>query len=116
MRLFAALLVSLLLVLGLAACGGDDDEADDQPPPAQTGDAGADGRQVFTQNCASCHTLDDAGASATIGPNLDDLQPSQEQTEQQVREGGGGMPAFEGRLTDEEIEAVAQYVAESAGG
>jgi cbb3-type cytochrome c oxidase subunit III len=30
------------------------------------------GKQVFTQNCASCHTLQAAGASGTIGPNLDD--------------------------------------------
>jgi cbb3-type cytochrome c oxidase subunit III len=29
------------------------------------------GKQVFTQNCASCHTLQAAGASGTIGPNLD---------------------------------------------
>ena len=31
----------------------------------------ARGKQVFTQNCASCHTLQAAGASGTIGPNLD---------------------------------------------
>ena len=29
------------------------------------------GKQVFTQNCASCHTLQAANASGTIGPNLD---------------------------------------------
>jgi cbb3-type cytochrome c oxidase subunit III len=29
------------------------------------------GKQVFTQNCASCHTLQAAGAAGTIGPNLD---------------------------------------------
>jgi cbb3-type cytochrome c oxidase subunit III len=29
------------------------------------------GKQVFTQKCASCHTLAAAGASGTIGPNLD---------------------------------------------
>jgi len=32
-----------------------------------------------------------------------------------VRNGGGGLPAFEGRLSDAEIEAVAKYVAENAG-
>ncbi len=29
------------------------------------------GKQVFTQKCASCHTLAAAGASGIIGPNLD---------------------------------------------
>ena len=32
-----------------------------------------------------------------------------------VRNGGGGMPAFQGRLSDAEIMAVAKYVAENAG-
>ena len=31
----------------------------------------AHGKQVFTQTCASCHTLQAAGANGTIGPNLD---------------------------------------------
>jgi mono/diheme cytochrome c family protein len=35
--------------------------------------------------------------------------------EDQVRNGGGGMPAFEGDLSDAEIQAVAQYVVDSAG-
>jgi cytochrome c oxidase subunit 2 len=30
------------------------------------------GKQVFASNgCSSCHTLSDAGASGTVGPNLD---------------------------------------------
>jgi mono/diheme cytochrome c family protein len=35
--------------------------------------------------------------------------------EQQVRNGGGGMPAFEGKLSDAQISAVASYVAGNAG-
>ncbi len=34
------------------------------------GDVAA-GKALFTQNCASCHTLTAAGASGTFGPNLD---------------------------------------------
>jgi mono/diheme cytochrome c family protein len=37
----------------------------------------AAGKQVFTTSaqppCASCHTLQEAGASATVGPDLDDV-------------------------------------------
>jgi mono/diheme cytochrome c family protein len=39
-----------------------------------------------------------------------------EEVEEQVRNGGGGMPAFGDQLSDAEIEAVATYVSESAGG
>jgi len=33
-----------------------------------------------------------------------------------VTNGGGGMPAFEGELTEQQISDVAAYVAENAGG
>ncbi len=36
------------------------------------GDAAA-GKEVFSANCAGCHTLADAGAAGAVGPNLDDL-------------------------------------------
>jgi sulfite dehydrogenase len=76
-----------------------------------------DGAAVWIEaGCADCHTLRAAVASGTTGPNLDQVKPSQEEVAQQVREGGGGMPSFREQLSDEEIEAVAQYVAESAGG
>ena len=43
---------------------------------APTGDAAA-GKQIFTATaqppCATCHTLQEAGASGTVGPNLDDV-------------------------------------------
>jgi len=83
---------------------------------AGQGDAAA-GKDVFASaGCGGCHTLADAGASGTTGPNLDELKPSFEAAEAQVREGGGGMPAFEGNLSDDEIANVAAYVAEAAGG
>ena len=36
--------------------------------------AAADGKAIFTETgCNACHTLADAGSSATVGPSLDDL-------------------------------------------
>ena len=32
----------------------------------------AEGKELFTKNCGSCHVLADAGTKGTIGPNLDD--------------------------------------------
>lgn len=92
---------------------------------AQAGDAATDdvryqlGRKVFTEQaqppCKICHTLQDAGASGVIGPNLDELKPTPERVMAAVRGGVGVMPAFEALLSDEQIEAVAHYVAQVAG-
>jgi len=80
--------------------------------PAQLGN---DGKAIFSAQCASCHTLKAAGATGTVGPNLDQLKPSQPVVEKQVTNGGGVMPAFKGTLSPEQITAVAKYVADNAG-
>ncbi len=77
--------------------------------------AGADGKTIFTANCAGCHTLADAGTSGTVGPNLDDLKPSEAQVEAIVTAGRGAMPSFDGTLSPEEIQAVSEYVSSVAG-
>jgi len=80
-----------------------------------SGGTTANGESVFASNCGSCHTLNAAGTTGSVGPNLDDLKPDEMTVEQQVRNGGGGMPAFQGRLSDAQIKAVSQYVAQNAG-
>lgn len=79
------------------------------------GDAGTDGKSVFSANCAACHTLADAGASGAVGPNLDQSKPSKELTVDRVTNGQGAMPPFKDTLSDEQIDAVAAYVADVAG-
>jgi mono/diheme cytochrome c family protein len=69
-----------------------------------------DPKALFTQNCGSCHVLQKAGTSGTVGPNLDQSSPSFEDAVRQIRNGGGGMPAFGDRLTDEQIRVLARYV------
>ena len=71
------------------------------------------GKDIFTANCGSCHTLADVGASGTVGPNLDQLKPSFARAQKQVTNGGAVMPAFKGTLTPEQIKAVAKYVAQA---
>jgi len=77
--------------------------------------SGTNGASIFKQKCASCHTLSAAGATGTIGPNLDQLMPSFAVARKQVINGGGAMPAFKGVLTDAQIRAVAKYVSDNAG-
>jgi mono/diheme cytochrome c family protein len=75
------------------------------------GAAAADGEAVFNDSCGSCHTLSAAGTSGTSGPNLDGVSLDAGAIEGIVREGRGGMPAFGGELSDDEIAAVAAFVA-----
>jgi mono/diheme cytochrome c family protein len=104
--------------------GEAEPEESEAEPEEGEGEAGggesaalAEGKTVFTTDCASCHALKEAGASGEVGPNLDELEPSEGTVEQQVINGGGPMPAFgkEGLLTTKEIKAVATYVSSVAG-
>jgi mono/diheme cytochrome c family protein len=76
----------------------------------------AQGKQVFeTAGCTSCHTLKDANATGTVGPNLDDAKPSRDKVVERVTNGKGVMPSFKGQLTPQQIAAVAAYVSTVAG-
>jgi mono/diheme cytochrome c family protein len=78
--------------------------------------ASSSGEQVFVSaGCGSCHTLAAAKATGAIGPNLDDLKPDAATVAAKVTAGGGSMPAFKSSLSPEQIDAVAKYVADSAG-
>jgi cytochrome c6 len=73
------------------------------------------GKDIFTANCGSCHTLKAAGTSGTVGPNLDTLKPDLTRVQNQVINGGAVMPAFKGTLTAAQITAVSKYVSSAAG-
>ena len=89
-------------------------QAIDQAGQQQGGDASAaDPKGLFSSNCASCHTLSAAQAKGTVGPNLDQSSLTADRIAEQIRNGGGGMPPFEGQLTDEQIQALAEFVFES---
>lgn len=75
------------------------------------------GREVFVANCALCHGVDGAGTRQNpAAPSLV-APPSSERTMAALMaaiESGspGRMPRFEGKLTDEQIRMVAEYVVE----
>lgn len=108
---------------GLIACGGGDSGSGSSSAPttstqqASGGSAAASaGQTIFVQNCGTCHTLSAAGTDGNIGPNLDDISPDYATVKNQVINGGGGMPAWKGVLSDAEIDSVSKYVADNAGG
>jgi len=76
----------------------------------------SDGKGVFEEaGCANCHTLAAAGASGTIGPDLDAAKPSRDLVIDAVTNGQGVMLSFEGKLSVDQIQAVADFVSRSAG-
>ncbi len=76
-----------------------------------------EGRQLFAEKCATCHTLKDAGAVGKVGPDLDQLAPAEALTLNAIQEGRaagkGQMPAQ--LLEQDEAKKVAKYIAEVAG-
>ncbi len=75
-----------------------------------------DGKTIFlTAGCTGCHTLKAAGATATVGPNLDQKKPPESLVVDRVTNGKGVMPSFKGRLSSQQIQAVAKYVSSVAG-
>lgn len=66
--------------------------------------------------CGGCHTLKAAGSNGSVGPNLDDLNPSFDQVVRKVKSGGGGMPSFEGKLSETQIRDVASFVSGQSAG
>jgi mono/diheme cytochrome c family protein len=77
----------------------------------------ARGKALFTQSCASCHTLKAVNARGVTGPNLDKLgKMTKSRVMSAIKTGGTGqnrMPA--GLLQGKNAEAVAAFVAETAG-
>jgi cytochrome c6 len=85
-------------------------------PHVATGGPAVNGKAVFASaGCSGCHTLKDAGATGTVGPDLDQLKPSKATVARQVTNGGGVMPSFKGQLSEAQIQAVAGYVSSVAG-
>ena len=73
------------------------------------------GMKIFNNKaeCGICHTLQAAGSTGDIGPNLNKLKPQIEQIIYAVTNGIGVMPPWGGILTPDEIEAVAYFVFKS---
>jgi mono/diheme cytochrome c family protein len=108
-------------VASVAGLDVDEDGKPDAPAGGGSGGGGTDqgetdGNAIFaSQGCGSCHALADANATGAVGPSLDETQPSQELVVDRVTNGLGGMPAFADKLSTEQIDAVAEYVASAAG-
>src|SRR5581483_3952095 len=87
----------------------------------QSRDASGSGQQnaaaaaLFAKNCAACHGPDGKGNKAIGTPNFTDpaflTTVSAKQMQTAIQKGKGGiMPAWSGKLTDEQISSLVTYV------
>jgi mono/diheme cytochrome c family protein len=105
-------------VLGLSACGFGENgiQLSESDPDYR-------GAELFSANCAGCHTLAAAGAEGTgnrgtrvQGPNLDQRRQTFETSLYAIQNGGYSgaiMPA--NIVVGDEADEVARFVAEHAG-
>lgn len=77
------------------------------------------GEDVFTANCQRCHAIDgrrQTGRPVYPGTDFNRVKPSERLVMQQILRGiPEEMPSFRGRLTREQLQAVAAYVTTTAG-
>jgi cytochrome c oxidase subunit 2 len=86
------------------------------------------GKELFTQQCGSCHTLADAGTQGEVGPNLDDVLQGADAAfimESIVDPGAviadgyqdGVMPTNYGELfTEQQLDGLVEYLLQATGG
>jgi mono/diheme cytochrome c family protein len=117
----AAFLVTLA-VLGIgvpAAVIAAVDNRNDIPEAGVSNLTGAEkhGQDLFGRRCVFCHTLKAAGATAQVGPNLDDLRPGKGLVLDALKNGrsnGNGQMAA-GIYTGKDADDVASFVAKAVG-
>jgi cytochrome c551 len=122
-RIFTISMLLLYLALGVAvpaaviagrgeAEGGTSSLRGTEPTPKEE-----EGKQLFIQNCKSCHTLEAVQAHGVTGPNLDELAPLDKQRVlNAIKRGGTGTGRMPPNLLEgEDADAVATYVAAVAG-
>jgi len=84
---------------------------------AELSEAGERGKAIFLDTkpaCGTCHTLADGDAAGLIGPNLDELKPSEATIRNATTNGVGVMPSFKDTLSSEQIADLAKYVFEAS--
>jgi cytochrome c553 len=122
-RAFTFVIVLLYVGLGIAvpaAVIANRQESEGGVGPLRTEEASKsqeDGKVLFLQTCASCHTLAAVQAHGVTGPDLDTLGAiDRQRVLNAIKNGGTGqdrMPS--GLLEGEDAQQVAAYVASVAG-
>jgi mono/diheme cytochrome c family protein len=111
-------IAGLIVLFGIAVplivlSGG---QASAGPGGTKLTSAQKEGREVFAEKCATCHTLEDANAVGKVGPDLDVLQPPLALTLNAIKEGRAGKGQMPAQLIeDDDARKVGAYLVEVAG-
>ena len=68
----------------------------------------AKGKVLFTQTCGSCHTLANAGTAGQVGPNLDQVKPTEQRVLNALKKGGLGSGTMPANLYTEPTESCSE--------
>jgi mono/diheme cytochrome c family protein len=122
-RFFRFAMVLLYVGLGLAVPAlviADREPAEGGTAPLRDVKASSEleeGKELFRQTCASCHTLAAANARGVTGPDLDGIgEMTVDRVTTAIRVGGTGQKRMPAALLEgDDAEAVAEYLAAVAG-
>jgi mono/diheme cytochrome c family protein len=122
-RFFRFSMLLLYAALGLAVPAlviAAREPAEGGTPPLKHEQASSEieeGKELFRQTCASCHTLAAANARGVTGPNLDEIgEMTEERVKTAIEVGGTGQKRMPSRLLDDaDADAVAKYLTAVAG-
>lgn len=111
----ALALSAIALVFGIMIGVGLEDEESAAPTTPTTTQPSDEAAALFaSQGCGGCHVLTAASSEGRVGPNLDETQLTEPEIAAVIANGRGAMPGFSGSLDQEEIDALAAYVAGSS--
>jgi mono/diheme cytochrome c family protein len=117
-------LMLLLAVSLTAGCtkqsSSSDDRAKPTPTAAATADAFAAARGTYAKDCQECHGVDGAGGRVKLDdgtrlrvPSLREghaLRHPNSEFVKQIMQGGDGMPAFKGKLSQAQIDDLIRFI------
>ena len=116
--IFALVLLAFGIAVPIAASVGvSERESIPEADISKLSEEEEHGRELFSEYCRLCHTLEAAGSVATVGPNLDQLRPNKDLTLDAIENGrarGNGAMAAD-LVVGEDAEAVAAFVALAVG-
>ncbi len=100
--------VLVVLAMFVTACGGT------PPPEPPVGTQAATGRELFVGEfgCNTCHPGGQKGVGRDlVGPEFRQRHPTDASVREQIRNGGGQMPAYgEERMSEQQLQDVIAYI------